>query len=161
MSERIPITEDSMIHESWFAQARVMTLEKLPVFIDTLANGYRHDYGTAARAVAAAAIAAAWAMSNALGITGYQAGFVKWDFIKNWYYTHNKLGLKILDYDDLLYPQYLYKFKNCIDPAKWDALRNTARMKLVECPEASPSVRKYWEDLVAGKLPDGFELGKE
>ena len=29
-----------------------------------------------------------------------------WDFIIDWMYTSNQCGLRIVDYDDMLYPQY-------------------------------------------------------
>ena len=32
-----------------------------------------------------------------------------WEFIKHWNYTDNKTGMKMVNYDDMLYPQYDYK----------------------------------------------------
>ena len=69
-----------------------------------------YGYGQAPRAIAQAALATAWYLSSEFGITGFQASFVMWDFILDWQYRNNKCGLKMIDYDDMLYPQYEHKF---------------------------------------------------
>ena len=63
-------------------------------------------YGVAPRSIAQAALATAQYLSCKFGITCFQSGFVMWDFIKDWPYSHNKCGLRLVNMDDMLYPQY-------------------------------------------------------
>lgn len=111
------ITEKNVeIIEQWYKDASSQTLETLPQFMNHVLNDYRHDYGTICKAIGACAIAAAWAANASPqgGITGFQAGAVMWEFIRNWNYRRNKCGLKIVDIDDMLYPQYGAKFDKTI-----------------------------------------------
>ena len=113
--EKIVLSEQSKkfekIKEYWFKTARsIKSVSDLKDFYSSLFNDYVHDYGTMVHAIGAFAVAAASLGADTMGITGFQAGFVMWDFIQNWTYTHNKTGLKIVDYDNMLYPQYDYKF---------------------------------------------------
>lgn len=100
------ISEKQRLEKIWFEEAREQTTETLPKFINHVMNDYRHDYGTVCHAIAACSLAAAWA-ANKHGqgyITGFQASFVMWDFIKEWMYSSNQSGLRIVDYDDCSIP---------------------------------------------------------
>lgn len=90
------ITEEDKVHLEWYKQASKQTLETLPSFLKNLMEGYNHDYGTVCHALAAGAVATAWAMNahDNGGITGFQAGAVMWEFIKGWNKSYNKTGLK-------------------------------------------------------------------
>ena len=107
------ITEKQQVHVRWYEDAKNQTVESLPVFISHIASDYGHDYGTICHAMAAGAIAAATAIDKSPvgGITGFQAGAVMWEFIRNWNFSHNRCGLRIIDYDNFLYPQYSYKYQ--------------------------------------------------
>ena len=90
----------------------ITTKDNLPYFINHLTQDYTHDYDTVGHAISAAMLATMNAMNNAsgFGITGYQASFIMWEMIHNISFRHNKTGLKIVDYDNFLYPQYdVYK----------------------------------------------------
>lgn len=90
------------------------------------AREYNVDYGGAPRAIAQAALATAWWFASDFGITGFQAGCVMWDFIIDWMYTSNQCGLRIVDYDDMLYPQYIdevYVSRPCEDGKKVGMIR--------------------------------------
>ena len=92
----------------------IKTFDDLVVFLKDVNDNYGYGYGEAPRAMAQAALAVAWYLSSEFGITGFQAGFVMWDFIQGWTKTHNECGLKLVDYDDMLYPQYDYKFEKFV-----------------------------------------------
>ena len=96
--------------KEWFKQAKKQTIETLPEFMNHIMNDYCHDYGTVCHAVAACAMAAVYAANHhpSGGITGFQAGFVMWDIIRQTNYPSNKCGMKLIDYDNMLYPQYAY-----------------------------------------------------
>ena len=158
MAGRIAITEESGIHQEWFKEAANQDLETLPLFLKKLAQDYSHDYGTSVHAVSAAAVAAAWAMNRVMGLTGYQAQFVMWGFIKAWNCSDNKLGLKLLNYDDVLYPQYLHKFENTLTASQWEKMQARAAELIAKVPDAHPAVKKHWESIRDGKMPSGFRV---
>lgn len=162
MSEKNIVTEEQHPEKEWFAEARKMTMEDLPAFMDKMMNGYIHDYGTACHAVSACAIAAAWAAADKEGITGFQAGFVMWDFILNWTKTHNECGLRLIDYDDMLYPQYEYKFNNqTISSDNWERIQAKAKENLEKNPDACPDVIQHWQSIVNGSVPFGYSVSDE
>ena len=128
--DKIAITEEVHPETDWFEQAKTQTLETLPEFVNHVLNDYEHDYGTICHAVSACALAAAWAACEIAGLTSFQAGFVMWDFIHEWIYSSNKCGMKIIDYDDMLYPQYEHKFEKTIKPDVWFMLQKEAKNRL-------------------------------
>lgn len=163
--EKQQITEEMGLHKEWYKEAKEMTAEKLPEFIRHLTEDYEHDYGTIVKAMGAAAIAAVMAVDNSDegGITGFQASAVNWEFLRNWWYTDNKCGMKLVDYDKMLYPQYDYRFKKTISSKVWAHLQEEAEKRLKEDTEkmnsplgASPEVVAHWKSIVAGKVPFGY-----
>ena len=156
------ITEGSKEHEKWYNDAKDQTLESLPNFLKELSEDYSHDYGTICHAIASSAIACAWAMNKTDqgGITGFQAGAIMWEFIRNWNYSSNKCGLKIVDYDNILYPQYEDKFKNTISESKWELIKKEAENQLEKSKNANINVINHWKSIVNDNLPFGFTLEK-
>ena len=161
MDKKIVITEKDHHEEEWFAEARKQTIETLPTFVSHLMNDYHHDYGTICHAVGACALAAAWAADNSEngGITGFQAGFVMWDFIREWQYRGNKCGLKIVDYDNMLYPQYADKFEKTLSSDIWRHLQAEAkRLLTTNRAGAHPRVVKHWQDIDNDIVPFGYKV---
>lgn len=163
--DKIAITEEMHLEKEWFANAKKQTLETLPAFMNHVLNDYCHDYGTICHAISACAIAAAWAAdgSEQGGITGFQAGFVMWDFIRQWRYSSNKSGLKIIDYDNMLYPQYEYKFTNKEIPQSiWESLQKQAEELLrEEKPYAHETVIEHWQSIIDGNVPFGYTVKED
>lgn len=159
-----PINEEMHLEEEWFNQARKQTVETLATFINHLMNDYRHDYGTVCHAIAACAIAGMCAADNTDngGISGFQAGFVMWDFIRQTNYLGNKCGMRIINYDDLLYPQYKYKFEKTLSRDTWNAIQEQAKKNLEEKESAHPSVIRHWQSIVDGTIPPfGFVVEED
>lgn len=158
--------KDWEIINSWYEKAAEQTFETLPGFISGIINGYRHDYGTICHAISACTLATAWAcnrMDGAQGgITGFQAGAVMWMFIKRWEFKNNKCGLRLIDYDDLLYPQYEYKFNKSIEPSTWEKLQEEAKKLIEETKNDAfgphPEVLAHWQSIVDGHVPFGLEV---
>lgn len=155
------INEEMDLEKEWYAEAAKQTLKTLPGFINHVMNDYIHDYGTVCKAIAACAIAAAWAANEENGaqggITGFQAVAVMWEFIRIWEFTSNKTGLKILDYDNMLYPQMADKFEKKISRGVWNLLQKEAKERLEKDGEsAADSVVAHWRSIVAGKVPFGY-----
>ena len=165
--------------------------DKLVEFLKDVRDNYNTDYGTAPRAIAQASVATAWYLASVFGITNFQAGFVMWDFIRDWQYRDNECGLKIIDYDLMLYPQYEYKFtEKTISKWQWEVLQKKAQKEIDRINETVESYNKsqaegmedfinkegrdwvdtdfcnirvlnHWKSIVEGKVPFGFKVEKE
>lgn len=136
----------------------IKTMEDLVDFLKYVEANCNYDYGVAPRSIAQAALATAWYMAEKMGITGFQAGFVMWDFIRGWEFTHNECGLKIVDYDNMLYPQYEDKFEKTITKSTWRALQEQAKKNLEDREYAHPDVIAHWESIVRGVVPFGYTI---
>ncbi len=109
-----------------------------------------HDYGTCVYAMSIAAEASYNYISHVLGVTGFQASCADMDFLRrtrSW-----KMGFQILNYENLLYPQYLDRehFPTHEDLIKEniDQLGEKAQELLAERDNAHPNIVRWWEDLV-------------
>jgi len=159
MKERQRITEEMHLEKEWFEQtSKIKTIDQLTDFINHVINDYDHDYGTACHAIGAATAAAAWYGANVEGITGFQASFAMWDFIKNWIKNNNECGLKLIDYDDFLYPQYQYKFEKTISQDVWLRIREQAKKNLESNESACLEVQNHWKNIACGIVPFGYTV---
>lgn len=136
----------------------IKTFEDLTAFLKDVEENYNTDYGGAPRAIAQACLAVAWHLADVFGITSFQAGFVMWDFIRDWNFRNNKTGLKIIDYDNMLYPQYEYRFQKTISSDMWHSLQTEAEKLLEDSEHAHPDVKAHWENIVNGVVPFGYEV---
>jgi hypothetical protein len=144
-------------YSKWYEDAKKQTPETLSGFLQELAS-YNHDYESCIHFVAASAIAGAHAANSKVGITGFQAGGVMWEFIRNWSYTKNKTGLQIIDFDNLLFPQYESRFTITLTETLWQCVRKEAKSLLSEKADACPEVIKHWQSIVDGEIPFGLKI---
>ena len=78
-------------------------------------------------------------------------------------FQHNKTGLKLVNYDDMLYPQYAYLFAPVISQTVWKNLQAQAE-KLLQEHEGEyvhPNVRMHWQRIVDGNVPFGYTVKGE
>lgn len=152
------LTEEQNIQEQWYTEAKKMTLDRLPKFIDKLVNYYKHDYGTICRAIVAGMIATGNAMNKSEqgGITGYQASLIMWQFIRVW--GNKESPLKLVDYKDMLYPQYVDEFEKIISTKIWKYLQEEANEKLNAIEGANSEVVAHWRCIVEGIVPFGYKV---
>jgi hypothetical protein len=167
------ITEkNEEIIEGWYEEAKKIRLSTLVPFIEKLFLEYSHDYGTICHAIAASAIAAAWvanADEDQGGITGFQAGAVMWEFIQHWSLELKNKPLRLLNYENMLYPQHSKEFEKLISRDAADWLKKEAERKLTEDaknriagkPRAHPAVFEHWTLIAEGKIPFGYTVKKE
>jgi hypothetical protein len=157
---RKKIREEDGLHKTWPAEARaVKSIWGFIRFHDKLMNGYNHDYGTICHAVAALGVAGTClANHNRVngGVTGYQASAIMWEWLNGWGTGPKNIG-RMLDYEDMLYPQYEKKF-NQLSRSAWAFLQEKAAKSLAENPDASPRVRAHWQTIVDGNIPFGWGL---
>ena len=151
--------------KEWFKRAEsIRNIEELAAFAKELLIDTEHDYGTVCHAVAALALGAGHLGAYTQGITGFQAGFVMWDFIRQWNFENNKCGLKIIDYDKMLYPQYEYNFEKVIKPDTFKRLQEVAAEKLSEPnikDHAHPDVIAHWQSIVDCFVPFGYRVSEK
>jgi len=158
--EPTQITEEQGIHKEWAEEVKEMTLEKLPEFIRKLTQDYIHDYGTICHAIASGAIATAKAIdrSPAGGITGFQAGCIMWEMIRQWG-VFGDGPLRMQQMENLLFPQYAYKFTT-ISQDIWDRIQAMARENIAKNETAHPDVIAHWKSIEAGRVPFGLSVRK-
>lgn len=147
-----------------YEEAMEQKPETLGDFVMKAMCDYPHDYGSVCVAVAACALAAVYA-ANSLpqgGITSYQAGFVMWEFIRQLNYRGNKCGLRMIDYDNMLLPQYADKYEKTISSDTWKLLQEEAKRNLEEKSKyAHPNVINHWKSIVDGVVPFGYKIEEE
>jgi hypothetical protein len=157
----IQVTEkDREIIDSWYDKNELnKKFKTVDEFISHLNNDYEHDYGTICHAISAAAIFAAWKMNEQSqgGITGFQAGAVMWEFITHWMTNYANKPLKLVDYSEMCYPQYAYKFEKVISTDTWESIKDFAKKSLKENRKnAHPKVTEHWKSIISGKVPFNY-----
>ena len=150
-----------------YSEATRQTLDTLPEFIKHVMNDYELDYNTVVDAVAICAIAGAHTADSCDkgGITGFQASGVMWRFIFNWMYPNNRVGMRLINFDDMLYPQYESKFDKLISKRTFEELQEVAKEMIEKSKQslgfAAPVVLEHWKSIVDGIVPFGYKLKEE
>ena len=143
----------------------VRTKEQLDALLKEVVNDKNLDYGKIVYAMSACMIATSKYIdrSEVGGITGFQASFIGWEMIKEFFcgLRDFKTSLKIVNYDDMLYPQYENKFQKTISKDIWDKMQQEAAKNLKECRSAHPEVIKHWESIVNGIIPFDYTIEEE
>jgi len=105
-----------------------------------------HDYGTCVYAMSFAATAAFNYVAHKLGVTGFQARCADMDILRQ---TRNLEWGAILDYENLLYPQFKYKFKSYeqLLMENREELSKRAKKLLEKYPDAYSNVVAHWKKL--------------
>ncbi len=140
---------------------QIENFESLIEFLKDVKENYNTGYGEAPRAMAQACLAVGDFLARDFGITGFQASFVMWDFILDWQYSNNKCGLRMVNFDDMLYPQYDHKFAKTISVEQFEKIKEQAKENLEKNEYAHPDVIKHWQSIVNGKVPFGFTISKK
>lgn len=157
------ITEEMGLHKEWYIKAKAIEdLDQLKIFLSDLMFNYEHDYGTIIHAVAAGAIATIHAINRGSpfgGISGFQAGAIA---LQIWCeFLHVEGPFRVVEYHDMLFPQYKNKFDKTMTYETFSWLKEKAQ-KFLENPESlHPKVKKHLKTIVNGKVPFGFKLSKE
>lgn len=138
---------------------KVKTKEQLDELLTEVIKSKDLDYGEIVYAMSACMIATAKYIdrSDVGGITGFQASFVGWEMIKEFFHE-SKIGMRLVDYENMLYPQYERDFKKTISQDTWESLQKQAEINLKESPDAHPKVIKHWKSIVEGKVPFGYKV---
>ena len=139
-------------------------LDDIPAFVTKAMCGYEHDYDSVVKAFVACLCACAWAINQQAGLTGFQAGFIPLLFMQKWNGVGDDIGLRVIDYDNMLYPQYADYFDKTVSRDIYNSLVDKARQNLkdLESEEKScsvhPNVVAHWQSIAAGELPFGYSI---
>jgi len=162
------ITEEMNIQEEWYKEAEKIRFcvinpkKDLFKFIKKLVNNYQHDYGTICHAITASALATINAINNTEQghITGAQAGCIMWGIITK--FMCKKGALKLLEYDNMLYPQYKSHFDKTISKETFADLQEKAK-KLLDTngEKAHNEVRLHWIQIINGYVPFGYKIKED
>jgi hypothetical protein len=131
--------------------------EELKKYIHDLIN-QEHDYGTCVYAMSMAATAAFNYVASKLGVTGFQTSCAGMDILRRT--RRLKSGFMILDYENLLFPQYcnsehfpgwtelISKNREMLSQKAKELLRNSSN-------NTHPDVKAHWIKL--SKLTDSTD----
>lgn len=149
-------------YKKWYEDAKEQTLETLPAFMKKILDEPQ-TYDSIVEAIAACAVGAAWAAAHSPngGITGFQGSWVMWRFIQYWMRIEESEPLKLVRYNEMLYPQYNYKFAKTISRDTWDWLQEKADKYLNENGYAHPDVVAHWKSIVNGVVPFGYTVKED
>lgn len=115
----------------------------------------KHDYGTRVYAVSLATVATFHYMARELGISLFQASCADLDVLRRC--RNLKFGFRILDYSELLFPQYLNRenFPTIEDllfaNRKWLQREAKRLLEKESANEVDPKVREHWQKLAGQK----------
>lgn len=159
------ITEEMHLEKEWYEKANQQTIESIPIFIDKMMNRYEHDYGTICHAIAACALATINAVASEEGITGFQYGAIMWLLIRHGWYPNNQAGMKLINYDEILYPQNADSFEKKLDLDVFLKLMDMAKEKIKEAESddnelyaVDDEVMKHWKKIANGEVPFGYTV---
>ena len=85
---------------------------------------------------------------------------IMWEFVRQFCFSNNKCGFKMINYDQFLYPDYAQKFeKKQISTLDFAKLQKSAKELLENhSPDLDPKVVAHWQSIVDGKAPFGYEI---
>lgn len=151
------IMNEKEIRELYYQKANsVQTLDDFVEFANYL-KAQPFDYSACVYAGAAIMKTALKAVN--LGYTGFQAGCIFWELAE--FLVSVKAPAKLMDYSNMLYPQYAYKFEKTISLGAWEHLQKEAKNFLAEKGGAHEDVIKHWQSIVDGNIPFGYLIKEE
>lgn len=140
--------------------------EQLYGYISDVTDNYNYGYEISAEAAAQALVATADYIFKKMGMTGFQASWIALNFYAEIMHPNLKTMLRVINFDDMIYPQCGRRFDKVISSDTWKQIQNYAKSeldKLVECKDEyiHPAVKAHWESIVEGNVPFGYTVEDE
>jgi hypothetical protein len=132
-------------------------VQDLTSYIEEVKEKYNTSYNDAVYGPALAAIAAFNYTASQMGLSGFQASYSEMLFLEK--LRNIKHGFKILNFDNLLYPQYLHDFDLSAETLirkNLDELKKAAKEELNSSPNAAQEVRDHWTYIT--EIPDSERI---
>lgn len=80
----------------------------------------------------------------------------------NEFWGESEIGRKVINFDNMLYPQYADRFEKTISPKTWKNLQEIAKEKMKEPVEHfHPDIRRHILKIAAGEIPFGYKVKEE
>lgn len=165
--------------ETWSNEAKtqIHTPEDLKKFSDKLINHCNNLegidlYEETANATTSLAYAAVEMCAEQFGLSGFQVGCIMWGIIDKLTISEHDCGMKLLNYDLMLYPQYEDCFEKTIDSETWKKMQEKAseqynkylseKSRLENGDEnafpACEEVAEHWKNIADGAVPFGYKV---
>lgn len=124
------------------------------------AKGRDDASGIAADAASALAVASACMFAKMFSMTAYQKSRVMWNIVDALTDAEHDCGLKMVNYNHMLYPQYEDEFSGILPRQVWEALRTKAAETLSAKGdgELCEEVRSHLQSIADGKVPFGHSV---
>lgn len=162
-------TENEFKEQVYEISNNISTIRELVKFIKFL-NKTPLDYGSIVYAQCAVMLATQRVMNSGKhdGITVFQAGFIGWEMVKK-FMRVGDCGLSIIDWREMLYPQYKERFEKTISSDIFKRLQEKAKEIITKADSGEdmnecslhPEVRKHMESIVNGEVPFGYTIKDE
>lgn len=157
--EQRPLTEQEYKELIYEKAKNVKTKEDLDNILAEVVNDKELDYGKICYAISGCMLATLNYIdgSEVGGITGFQASIIGWQMVRK-LIVDSEIGMKLVDYANMLYPQYEHEFEKTIPAKVWENIQEQAKRNLQNVPDAHPNVIKHWKKIVAGEVPFGYKV---
>lgn len=124
-SNNLPEENDEITYaerSEWMEKAKKVTLDTLPDFLKSLQEQIPESYGNVCYITAIGSAATAYAYCHEFGLTGFQDSIIFWEWNEAWGVFKSEVGLRMLDYKNMCYPQYEDNFKE-ISPSTFKSMQ--------------------------------------
>ena len=157
------------IRDEWYKKAKndIHTPEQLKEFADEICeyvNNSKEMYNDSSNGAAAISLAAMHMMAFIYGMTSFQMGWVMWQLIDQMVIGEHDCGMKLVNYNDMLYPQYEDHFMKTLPKDVWERLQQKAKDDLKKDDAASEvykmchRVREHIQSIAYGNPPFGYKV---
>lgn len=141
----------------------ILSFEDLTDFLKMLVRKYRGKDKNYAKhqVIAQAALATAWYMTIQIGRDSSMVYHIAREFIEGYVGAGKEVGVKIINYDKMLFPQFEHQFKDekTISADVWHNLQTAAREILRRDGYlASERVIEHLQSIVDGVVPFGYTV---
>lgn len=145
--------------------------KKLKIFAEKLIGHCEDETGVdfyedSANSTKALVEAAITMMKKQYGLSCFQMGCILWDIIDRLVLDEHDVGLELVNYNNMLYPQYEYRFEKTISKECWEEMQKKAK-ELIENDKKDPylsannDVLEHWKKIVDGEVPFGYTVKEE
>lgn len=143
------------------AKTQIHTPEDLKKFADKLINHCDNlegpdFYEETANATTSLAYAVVEMCAEQFGLSGFQVGCIMWGIIDKLIISEHDCGMKLLNYDLMLYPQYEDHFEKTIDLETWKKCKRRHLNNTINICQKKPDLKMAMKThfLHVKKLPN-------
>ena len=91
------------------------------------------------------------------GLTFFQMHYIMWTIIDKMMVDEHDVGLRIVNFNNMLYPQYEYLFNKTMSKDEFDALQKKAA-SMLKIGNLGKEVEEHLKSIVAGNVPFGWKV---